>query len=91
MIVQNHVVGEATDIYYGVAPEERISLPPPTDVAPSFVPPRASSEVSAIIAEESLAEPVVEAEALDQKKIEPVPTVEQRKFSAPTMEWDATR
>lgn len=31
------------------------------------------------------------AEMIDQGIVEPTPTVEQRRFSAPHMEWDATK
>ncbi|WPG98501.1 Hypothetical protein R9X50_00129200 [Acrodontium crateriforme] len=38
-----------------------------------------------------LTEPVDELENITRGLVEPTPTVEQRKFSAPHMEWDATR
>jgi glycogenin glucosyltransferase len=41
--------------------------------------------------EPPLGEPGEVAENIDQGVIEPTPTTEQRKFSAPEMEWDATK
>jgi glycogenin glucosyltransferase len=38
-----------------------------------------------------MTEPGEPAENIDQGRVEPTPTVEQRRFSAPHMEWDATR
>lgn len=38
-----------------------------------------------------MAEPVIQAEELIKGTVEPVPTEELRRFSAPNMEWDATR
>jgi glycogenin glucosyltransferase len=94
--VQQHVFGEATNIYGGVAPERRIAPPSTTDVAPAIAPPSmtqppAPVEVPTSTVEEPFTEPVEQAEAIDQGIIEPAPTVEQRRFSAPQMEWDATR
>lgn len=41
--------------------------------------------------EAPMTEPGEVSENIDQGVTEPTPTVEQRKFSAPEMEWDATR
>jgi glycogenin glucosyltransferase len=41
--------------------------------------------------EQPLSEPGDLAENIDQGVVEPTPTVEQQKFSAPEMEWDATK
>jgi glycogenin glucosyltransferase len=41
--------------------------------------------------EAPMTEPGEVAENIDQGVTEPTPTVEQRKFSAPEMEWDATK
>jgi glycogenin len=41
--------------------------------------------------EQPLSEPGELAENIDQGVVEPTPTVELRKFTAPQMEWDATR
>lgn len=41
--------------------------------------------------EPDLAEPIVPAEELIKGTVEPTPTVEQRRWEAPNMEWDATR
>ena len=42
-------------------------------------------------AEPSMTDPSEIAEDIDQGLVEPTPTVQQRKFSAPVMEWDATK
>lgn len=41
--------------------------------------------------EAPMTDPGEVAENIDQGVLEPTPTVEQRKFSAPEMEWDATK
>lgn len=48
-------------------------------------------ETPAASAEMPLSEPGEVAENIDQGLTEPIPTSQQRKFSAPQMEWDATR
>jgi glycogenin glucosyltransferase len=48
-------------------------------------------KVAVNITEAPMTEPGEEAENIDQGVIEPTPTVQQRKFSAPEMEWDATK
>ncbi|KAJ4361810.1 glycogenin glucosyltransferase [Neocucurbitaria cava] len=48
-------------------------------------------EAPATFTELSMTEPGEEAENIDQGLTEPTPTVQQRKFSAPEMQWDATR
>jgi glycogenin glucosyltransferase len=89
--IQRQVVGEATDVHYGFAPEERIAAPPPTEIAPQIAPPSAPSEIPTITVEPPFTEPGEVAENIEQGVTEPTPTVEQRRFSAPHMEWDATR
>lgn len=42
-------------------------------------------------AEPSMTDPSELAEDIDQGLVEPTPTVQQRQFSAPVMEWDATK
>ncbi|KAF9690834.1 hypothetical protein EKO04_011040 [Ascochyta lentis] len=42
-------------------------------------------------AEPSMTDPSEAAEDIDQGRVEPTPTVQQRKFSAPEMQWDATK
>jgi glycogenin len=90
MTVQKHVTGEATDMYYGFSEAERIAPPPVTEVAPQIVP-SISVEPPPTAVEVPFTEPGEEAENLEQGVTEPVPTIEQRKFSAPQMEWDATQ
>jgi glycogenin glucosyltransferase len=93
--VQKHVFGESTDVYHGYAPEERIAPPPVYEIAPTMVSHHESTgpppQTPTITVEEPFTEPIPEAEAIDQGIVEPVPTTEQRRFSAPQMEWDATR
>jgi glycogenin glucosyltransferase len=48
-------------------------------------------EATATTTELPMSEPGEAAENIDQGMTEPTPTVDQRKFSAPAMEWDATR
>jgi glycogenin glucosyltransferase len=48
-------------------------------------------EATATTTELPMSEPGEAAENIDQGLTEPTPTVDQRKFSAPIMEWDATR
>lgn len=54
-VVRQHVAGEATDAYGGVAPEEHIPLPPPTEIAPVFTQPQA--EIPIVTVEPPFAEP----------------------------------
>lgn len=42
-------------------------------------------------AEPSMTDPSEVAEDIEQGLVQPTPTVQQRKFSAPEMEWDATK
>ncbi|UPX12907.1 Glycogenin glucosyltransferase [Ascochyta rabiei] len=42
-------------------------------------------------AEPSMTDPSEVAEDIGQGRVEPTPTVQQRKFSAPEMQWDATK
>jgi glycogenin glucosyltransferase len=51
----------------------------------------APTEASAITTEPPMTEPGDEIQNIDQGIVEPTPTVEQRKFSAPEMQWDATK
>lgn len=48
-------------------------------------------EASAVTTEPPMTEFEDEIQNIDQGVIEPTPTVEQRKFSAPEMQWDATK
>lgn len=111
--VRQYVAGEATDAYGGIAPEEHIPLPPPTEVALAFTQPQApvstqpqapvftqpqapvftqpQAPVPITTVEPSITEPEERHKALDQGRAEPLPTQEQRKFSAPHIKWDATR
>jgi len=51
----------------------------------------AEPEAPTTTTEPPMTDPGEEAENIDQGVTEPTPTVEQRKFSAPEMAWDATR
>lgn len=55
--------------------------------APTIVEP----EAPATTTEPPMTEPGEAAENIDQGLAEPTPTVQQRKFSAPLLEWDATK
>lgn len=101
------MTGEAHDEFYGVPPEQRVAPPAITDVAPSSVPPssiRPSQPTPQVVfsgapsdeppqqhTDQPFSDPEPRAESLDQGRLEPTPTVQQRKFSAPSLEWDATR
>ena len=50
-----------------------------------------ASDGPATTAEPSMTDPSELAEDIDQGLVEPTPTAQQRKFSAPGMEWDATK
>jgi hypothetical protein len=100
MTIQKLVTGEATDTYYGFAPEDRIAPPTSTEVAPQVIthepspapaPTPEPVEEPMITVEQPFTEPGEVAENLMGGQSEPTPTVEQRRFSAPQMEWDATR
>ncbi|EMD00567.1 glycosyltransferase family 8 protein [Baudoinia panamericana UAMH 10762] len=80
--VQEQVRQETQPAYYATGYPVESTQPAP---APSYEAPPMVTEVPMT----EPAQPV--AEALDQGHIEPTPTVHQRKFSAPQMEWDATR
>ncbi|CAA9958885.1 Glycosyltransferase family 8 protein [Pyrenophora teres f. maculata] len=56
-----------------------------------FSSPPAPIEASVITTEPPMTEPADEIQNIDQGVTEPTPTAEQRKFSAPDMEWDATK
>lgn len=60
-------------------------------MAPHSAPNAPPPQVPTIIVEEPFTEPIPESKAIDQGVVEPVPTTEQRRFSAPQMEWDATQ
>jgi len=79
--------GTAQHPIQGVAPstEEHFQTSAPV--------PNTVVEPEAIVTptEPPMTEPGEEAENIDQGVIEPTPTVQQRKFSAPEMEWDATK
>lgn len=51
----------------------------------------ANTTIPAIATETLMTDPGEAAENIDQGLTEPTPTAQQRKFSAPDMEWDATK
>jgi glycogenin glucosyltransferase len=77
---QQHVQGETTSAGFGTSAAQNIA-PVPDIVVEE---PPTTTEVP-------FSEPGEPAENIDQGVVEPTPTSEQRKFSAPVMEWDATR
>jgi glycogenin glucosyltransferase len=90
MVIQKNVFGEAHDQFYGVPPEQRVGPAAITDVAPSLVPPPAPAQ--AVEPTQHTNElPEARAEAIDREEEDPTPTIQQRPFSAPQLEWDATR
>jgi glycogenin len=60
-------------------------------MAPHSAPDAPSPQSPTTTVEEPVTERSPDAEVMDQGIIEPVPTTEQRRFSAPKMEWDATQ
>ena len=95
--IRQHVKGEAYeayDAYAGMPREQQIPPPPFTEVAhtmPHIVPPAPQPEYPPARTELPFTDPPIRHESIDQGIIEPMPTVQVRKFSAPHMEWDATR
>jgi glycogenin glucosyltransferase len=77
--VSNHVHGERTSSDFGTSSIQHLTSTPAVIVQPPTT------------TEQPLSEPGDLAENIDQGVVEPTPTVEQRKFSAPEMEWDATK
>lgn len=77
--VQQHVQGEMTSSDFGTSSIQHLTPNPEIIIEPP------------ITTELPLSEPGDLAENIDQGVVEPTPTVEQRKFSAPEMEWDATK
>lgn len=80
--VQQHVEGETTSTDFGTSQVQHLTSVPDIVVEP---------EAPTTTTELPFSEPGDMAENIDQGIVEPTPTVEQRKFSAPEMEWDATR
>jgi glycogenin glucosyltransferase len=81
-VIQGHVHGETTSADFGTASTHHITPVPEIVV---------DSEAPANTAEIPFSDPGEVSENIDQGVTEPTPTVEQRKFSAPQMAWDATR
>ncbi|PSN67661.1 nucleotide-diphospho-sugar transferase [Corynespora cassiicola Philippines] len=80
--VQQHVQGETTSTDFGTSSIQQLAPEQPDLVEPEA--PTTTTEVP-------LSEPGEVVENIDQGVVEPTPTAEQRRFSAPHMEWDATR
>ena len=80
--VQRHVQGEATSADFGTSSVQHIS--PVTGVV-------VQPEASITTTDAPFTDPGEVVENIDQGFVEPTPTAQQRKFSAPNMEWDATR
>lgn len=79
---QRHTEGEAKRTESGTS-HTQFSTPAPDIVV--------EPEAPITTTEPPLTEPGETAENIDQGLVEPTPTVQQRKFSAPEMQWDATR
>ena len=86
--VPHYVTGEAYSTTYGyssqppIIPAQHVSAEPASE-------PGVASLTSA--AEQSIADQPGMVETIQRGEYEPTPTVEQRRFSAPMMEWDASR
>lgn len=80
---QQDVHGE-TSATQDDAPNQHITPVPETETVVAPEVPDTSTEMP-------LSEPGEAVENIDQGLTEPTPTSQQRKFSAPQMEWDATR
>ncbi|KAF2106127.1 nucleotide-diphospho-sugar transferase [Lophiotrema nucula] len=76
-----HVQGETTSADFGTSSIQHLTQ------IPTIVEP----EGSATHTEAPLSEPGEAAENIDQGVVDPTPTSQQRKFSAPVMQWDATK
>jgi len=82
-VIQQHMHGEdTTEASPNVTLSQHVTPIPDIVVEP---------ESSVISTEIPLSEPGEASENIDQGVLEPTPTVQQRRFSAPQMEWDATR
>ncbi|KAF1983971.1 glycosyltransferase family 8 protein [Aulographum hederae CBS 113979] len=80
-MVQQLTFGETTSAGYNYAPKDSVFKP--------SQPPAPEADITTT--EMPFTEPGEEAENIDQGLIIPAPTVEQRRFSLPHAEWDATR
>ncbi|PNS16017.1 Glycogenin-1 [Sphaceloma murrayae] len=80
-VVKSHVTGEETSNDYGYSSASQAG---PLHTAPPMEPP-------SITVEAPPSDPPDYAEQVVHEHIEPTPTLEQRRFSAPYNEWDATR
>ncbi|CAI6333696.1 unnamed protein product [Periconia digitata] len=85
VVVQQHVQGEKSADASTATPQHISDPPPPV---PEIV---MQPEAPVTSTEQPLSEPGEVSENIDQGVIEPTPTAEQRRFSAPQMEWDATK
>lgn len=78
--IQQHMHGEGTRADGGTSAVEHLTVPEIRE-----------PEAHATSTETPMTEPGERAENIDQGKEAPVSTQEQRRFSAPRAEWDATR
>lgn len=90
-IRQEVKTGTHSDGYYATGYPMDVNNPAhaaPAVITAPYAPP---AQATAVTTEPSFTEPTQRAEAIEQGLIQPVPTAQQRKFSAPYMDWDATR
>ncbi|KAF2455924.1 hypothetical protein BDY21DRAFT_365139 [Lineolata rhizophorae] len=80
--VQRYVTGESTRADFGITAFAQ---------APAPAPPAPQPEAAVMTTEPTFTEQGEPAENIQQGIVEPTPTAEQRRFSAPQVEWDATR
>ncbi|KAF2175676.1 glycosyltransferase family 8 protein [Zopfia rhizophila CBS 207.26] len=79
--VQQYVQGETTSTDFSTSTTQHMTT----------IPEIVETEAPVITTELPLSEPGEIAENIDQGVVEPMPTIQQRQFSAPHTEWDATR
>ncbi|KAJ9637231.1 glycogenin glucosyltransferase [Coniosporium tulheliwenetii] len=82
-IVAQYVLGENAHPDYKYTPEQQVANAPRAQ--------EPEPERPVMTSERPTSSPGEPAENIDQGIVAPVPTSEQRRFSAPRMEWDATR
>jgi glycogenin len=85
--VQYYVKGEKTTSYLGYSQAE----PQPNQPPPPTIHVQPPPEASVTTTEGAMGDQPEPVEQMDKEEFEPTPTAEQRRFSAPHMEWDASR
>ena len=86
-----HLRKEATASHSTSGTSQLQNREPSTEGGTAPVPDIVLEPAALTTTEPPMTEPGEKAENIDQGLAEPTPTVQQRKFSAPEMEWDATK